>query len=182
MDEPEAALDFSQGTPIVVEVLSFGPLGASVHVIGLSHNPESILPENEPPLATGLILQKEIQYYRQSRGNVDVVLGEVLPAYVERVRDTEGVVPKLDICLRVVGGRAKTEEASVRILERLEELGGELPIGDMSPPEAIAREFPGMSKNTFKRTVGTLFDQKKVWPSANSIRLYVEADGISKRN
>jgi hypothetical protein len=171
---------FQPGTPIVVEVMSFGPLGASVHVIGLGHLPESLLAEHEPPMATGLILQKEIHFYRQSRNHVDVLQGEVLPAYVERVRDMGGAVPKLDICLRVFGGKAKAEEASARILERLQEVG-EMPIGDKSPREDIARQFPGMSKIAFKKAVGSLFDQKKVWPSAHSIRLYNEADGLSKR-
>jgi CvfB-like winged helix domain len=165
-DANQQGHEFRPGTLILVEVLSFGPLGGSVHVVGLSHNPDDVIPENEPPLATGLILQKEIHYFRQSRGNVDVVRGEVLPAYVEKVRD-DG---KLDIALRPFGGRAKTEEASVQIMNRLKDVG-EMPIGDKSPPEDIAREFPGMSKGAFKKALAALYKINKVQPGPYTIQL-----------
>ena len=86
---------FRPGDAIQVQVMSFGPLGASVDVIGASHADEDLISEQAPPLAQGLILQKEISYFRQARNNVDVVRGEILPAYVERVRDDQ----KLDIAL-----------------------------------------------------------------------------------
>lgn len=159
---------FKPGDKIQVEVISFGPLGASVEVIGDSHDPESLIPEDEPPLATGLILQKEIQYFRQSRDNVDVVRGEVLPAYVEKVRD-DG---KIDISLRTFGGKAKAEEVSTMILDKLSWApGGVLQVGDKSSPEEIAKEFPGVSKSSFKRAVGALYKLGKIDPSPHSITL-----------
>jgi CvfB-like winged helix domain len=185
-------LDFSPGTEITVEVVSFGPMGASVNVIAVGHNipDEQLPPEDEPPLAKGLILQKEIHLFRQGRANVDVSRGEILNAYVERIRDAPeassasttaaatAAVPKLDICLRAFGAVAKANEASVLILAKLNELpaGSTLPIGDKSPHEEISRYFPGVTKTAFKRAVGNLFDQKKVWPSPFAIRLYADAD------
>lgn len=75
------------GDKIQVEVLSFGPLGASVGVVGIGHDDsDQLLPVDAEPYAMGLISQKEIAYFRQSRGNVDVVRGEVLPAYVQKIR------------------------------------------------------------------------------------------------
>jgi len=58
-------LSFHRGDKIQVEVVKFGPLGASVEVIGHnSHNEKDLIPEGEQPLGYGLILQKEIKYFR----------------------------------------------------------------------------------------------------------------------
>jgi len=107
-DEPEpeprsppstSPLSLRKGNPIIVEVMRFGPLGASVAVIGQSHTQDDMIPEDEPPLAHGLILQSEIKYFRAGRGGVNVVIEEVLPAYVQWVRH-DG---KVDISLRKPG-------------------------------------------------------------------------------
>jgi hypothetical protein len=161
--------EFQPGDKIQVEVISFGPMGASVEIIGRSHDPDDLIPEGEPPLALGLVLQKEIQYFRQARDNVDVLRGEVLPAYVERVRPE---TQRVDVGLRAFGGKAKAEEVSKMILDRLEySSGGTLPIGDKSSPEDINAEFPGVSKATFKRAVSALYKLGKVTPSRDEISL-----------
>eukprot|EP00980_Cylindrotheca_fusiformis_P005275 scaffold1132_cov57-Cylindrotheca_fusiformis.AAC.2 len=163
---------FKPGSKVQVEVISFGPLGASVEVLGLSHDSNAILPEGEEPYATGLIYQKEIAYFRAGRDNVDVVIGEILPAYVQKVREEDG---KLDIGLRAFGGKQKSMEVSEMIMEKLEsswnENDGLLPVGDKSPPEDINREFPGVSKTAFKRAVGALYKKGLIKPSPTSIRL-----------
>lgn len=166
---PQQQIEFRTGLPIIVEVLKFGPLGASVAVIGKgSHDASTMkLSDSSNPLATGLIYQNEIQFYRQSRRNVDVVRGEILPAYVERVRD-DG---KIDVSLRVIGGRAKVDKWSGDVLKRLEQFG-ELPVGNKSTPVEIAREFPGMSKSDFKKCIGALFERKLVFPFAYTITPY----------
>jgi CvfB-like winged helix domain len=167
---PEQQIEFRVGLPIMVEVVSFGPLGASVAIIAKSHNPEEAVKSSaENPLATGIIYQTEIQFFREMRRNVDVVLGEVLPAYVERVRD-DG---KIDVALRVIGGRAKVDQWSDTILGRLGELG-ELNVGNKSSPQEIAREFPGMSKTDFKKCIGALFEQRKVFPFPYAVYKYQE--------
>jgi hypothetical protein len=86
-DGNDATPSFQVGDQIQVEVISFGPLGASVSVVGIGHGGDvNLLPVDAEPYATGLIVQQEIAYFRQSRDNVDVVRGEVLPAFVEKVR------------------------------------------------------------------------------------------------
>lgn len=159
---------FTSGDKIQVEVLSFGPLGASVEVIGRGHGENDLISDDAPVLGRGLILQKEISFFRQGRQNVDVVRGEVLPAYVERIRENG----RIDISLRAYGGQAKADEVSQQILDRLElTSGGILEVGDKSPPEVVAREFPGVSKSSFKRAVANLYKAGKVKPGPDSITL-----------
>jgi hypothetical protein len=172
-DEPEArpapspsSQAFRKGNPILVEVVRFGPLGASVAVIGRSHDQDEMIPEDEPPLAQGLILQSEIKYFRAGRGGVDVVIGEVLPAYVDWVRDDA----KVDISLRKPGGKGKTEDLGVIILDKLKEVG-EIDVGDKSDPLEINKVFPGSSKAAFKRAVSALYKKGLVQPGPNSTKL-----------
>ena len=141
---------FRPGDKIQVEVVNFGPLGASVEVIGLGHGDSvPLLPADAPEAyAYGLILQEEIAYFRRARNNIDVVRGEILPAFVQQVRPEDG---KLNISLRNYGGKAKSLDAGTQILERLQEAGGRLAIGEKSSPQEINDEFPGVSKSVFKK-------------------------------
>lgn len=133
--------EFQKGDHIQVEVVSFGPMGASVDIVAKGHTPDDLIGDADPPLGRGLILQSEIGYFRAARDNVDVVVGELLPAYVEKVRDNY----RLDVSLRVIGGKAKADQVSKMILDELEWTpGGVLPIGDKSSPKAIAETFPGV--------------------------------------
>ena len=186
-----ANTNFRPGDKIQVEVTSFGPLGASVDVIGIGHGVDvPLLEPDEPPYATGLILQKEIAYFRSARGNVDVVRGEILPAYVQSIREVEisredddgggdyddddsSPSPiKLDICLRSFGGKAKSEEVGAMILERLQATDiGILDIGEKSSPVEINHEFPGVSKSVFKKALGGLYKKGLVKPGPDSIEL-----------
>lgn len=50
--------------------MSFGPMGASVDIVADTHDPDHVIDEDTPPLGRGLILQKEIAYFRQGRDNV----------------------------------------------------------------------------------------------------------------
>lgn len=61
---------FRPGQRIQVEVISFGPMGASVDIVADTHDPEGVIADDIPPLGRGLILQKEIAYFRQGRDNV----------------------------------------------------------------------------------------------------------------
>jgi len=163
-------VSFRPGDKILVEVVNFGPLGASVEVIGLGHGDDvPLLPADAPDAyGYGLILQKEISYFRSARNNVDVVRGEILPAYVQKVRVEDG---KLDISLRSFGGKAKSLDAGARILERLEEAGGRLDIGEKSTPQEINDEFPGFSKSVFKKALGGLYKKGLVKPGPKVIEL-----------
>ena len=167
--------DFKKGDLVMVEVIYFGPLGASVDIVAHnSHNPSDCIPQDEPALGRGMILQREINYFRRGRGGVDVVKYEILPAYVEHIREevVEGEVQeRLDISLRPVGGKAKAQELGEQILEKLKESGGVLDVGDKSSPEEINEVFPGSSKGAFKKAVSGLFRRGLVRPGPNSISL-----------
>ncbi len=159
---------FRRGNPIQVEVTRFGPLGATVEVIAKSHNENDLIPPDEPPLAYGLVLQQEIGYFRAARGGLDVVVGEILPAYVNWVRD-DG---KVDITLRKPGGKGKAEDLSKTILEKIQNSpAGEIQVGDKSSPQDINRVFPGASKAQFKRAVALLYKKGLVKPGATSTTL-----------
>ena len=159
---------FRRYDKIQVEVVRFGKLGASVEVIGLGHAEEDCIGEKEPALGRGLILQREIQYFRSSRGGLDVIVGEVLPAYVERVRD-DG---RLDISLRDPGGKGKADAIGAAIMSRLQAADdGTLDVGDKSTPDEINKQFPGTSKVAFKKAVAALYKKGLVQPGKHSISL-----------
>lgn len=167
--EAEGA-SFRRGDKIQVEVIFFGPLGASVEVIGHnSHNEEDLIPEGENPLGYGLILQKEIKYFRDARQGIDVLVGEILPAYVDQVRPEDG---KLNIALRVPGMKAKANDLAEVILARCHESeNGEIGVGDKSTPDQINDIFPGASKSAFKRAVSSLYKRRLVQPGPFVTRL-----------
>ena len=86
---PQSSLTcpFTRGDKVMVEVTQFGPLGASVDIVAhASHNPQDMIATHEPPLAKGLIYQDEIRYFQQGRHNVPIVVGEVLPAYILKIK------------------------------------------------------------------------------------------------
>ena len=162
------APNFRRYDKIQVEVVRFGKLGASVEVIGLGHKEEDCIGEEEPALGLGLILQREIQYFRSGRGGLDVIVGEVLPAYVERVRD-DG---RLDISLRDPGGKGKADTIGSAIMNKLRETeDGTLDVGDKSTPDEINAIFPGTSKGAFKKAVAALYKKGLVQPGKNTISL-----------
>ncbi len=76
---------------------------------------------------------------------------------------------KLDITL-LRPGYGKVEDTSAKVLAKLKENNGFLPFGDKSSPEDITRVF-GMSKKTFKMTLGKLFKEQKVRLEAEGIYL-----------
>ena len=162
------APNFRRYDKIQVEVVRFGKLGASVEVIGLGHEEENCIGEEEPALGLGLILQREIQYFRSGRGGLDVIVGEVLPAYVETVRE-DG---RLDISLRDPGGRGKSESIGSAIMAKLRETeDGTLDVGDKSTPDEINAAFPGTSKGAFKKAVAALYKKGLVQPDKYTISL-----------
>lgn len=169
--------EFKRGDQIMVEVIFFGPLGASCDVVGHSHNQEDCISQTEPALGRGMILQSEINFFRRSRGNIDVVKYEILPAYVENVReevfDRDGGDPeeRLDISLRPPGGKAKAQELGEQILEKLKDSGGAIDVGDKSSPSEINEVFPGASKGAFKKAVSGLYRQGLVTPGPDSVSL-----------
>jgi hypothetical protein len=165
---PAVVSDFQRGMRVIVEVMKFGPLGASVDVVAKSHDPTEVIPAAADALGQGLIDQQEIRYYRSSRDGLDVVLGELLKGYVTNVREEDG---KLSIGLRPFGGKGKATELGAMIMERLA-AEGTIPVGDKSKPVDIEREFPGASKLAFKKAVSALYKEQKVQPGPFSVTPY----------
>jgi CvfB-like winged helix domain len=163
-EDNQPTIIFRIGDTIQVEVISFGPLGASVDIVGVGHDAESLIGEDELPFGSGLVLQREIRYFREGRNGVDVVTGEILPAYVEKVRE-DG---RVHVSLRPAGGKAKAIDASKKILDQLAR-SHTIALGDKSTPEEIAVLFPGVSKAAFKKAVSALYKKGLVKPESHSI-------------
>jgi uncharacterized protein len=67
-------------------------------------------------------------------------------------------------------GYARVEGEAATLIRLLDENNGFLPFTDKSAPEAIYQQF-GMSKKTFKMTLGNLFKHKKIALDPDGIRL-----------
>ena len=104
---------------------------------------------------SGLIPKKELYG--------DINIGDEVTARITEVRD-DG---KLTLSLREKA-YIQIDMDARKILDMLEEKGGELPFTDKADPELIRRET-GMSKNEFKRAVGHLLKEKKIIIKESSI-------------
>ena len=148
-----------RGDAVRVEILRYGPLGASVKLLPdldpKSGSANSLL-GNDWVDKTGLILQDHIQYWSAVQGR-DPEIGEVCDAYIEKVRD-DG---KLDIAFRP-RGYSKVLLATAQILKSLEASGGKLAVGARSTPEKIWSVWPGMSKGEYKTGIGALLREGTV--------------------
>ena len=137
--------------------MSFGPLGASV-----------VVEFRDGRFGEGLVLQKELQYLRESRRGAGAEMGEVVSAFAAPSPTVEG---KYDVFLRPPSAEGKNRDAAALILAELERRGGKLDVGDKSSPEDIAAILPGLSKSVFKNAVGNLYRAKKVVPGRHEVRL-----------
>ncbi len=97
-----------------------------------------------------------------------VRVGQKMDGYIKRVRDDK----RLDLMLEPAG-HEKAESLAKRILKKLEENRGYLPMGDHSPADLIELHF-AVSKRTFKMAIGKLFKERQIIIEENGIRL---ADG-----
>ena len=104
---------------------------------------------------SGLIPKKELYG--------DINIGDEVTARITEVRD-DG---KLTLSLREKA-YIQIDMDARKILDMLEEKGGEFPFTDKADPELIRRET-GMSKNEFKRAVGHLLKEKKIIIKESSI-------------
>lgn len=92
-------------------------------------------------------------------------IGSSLQGYVRSIR-SDG---KIDLTLHRTRG-SRITSIKRRILVSLEEKGGWLPFDDNSDPETIREAF-GTSKKVFKRTLGTLYKERKIRFEKRGIRL-----------
>jgi len=106
---------------------------------------------------TGVLHHNEI--YRS------IGVGDKFEGFIKKIYPDN----KIDVAAGKPGYQRVEDEAG-KILRLLQENDGYLPYYDKSDPEAIY-EFFGMSKKTFKMTVGNLFKQKKILLDDAGIRL-----------
>ncbi|MFT4522655.1 MAG: putative RNA-binding protein (virulence factor B family) [Bacteroidia bacterium] len=91
--------------------------------------------------------------------------GERRKGYIKQVRP-DG---KIDVSLQKLGYDQVLSSIDP-ILQKLQDAGGTLPIGDKSDPDLIYRLL-GMSKKNFKKAIGSLYKAGKIEIEPNSIRL-----------
>lgn len=94
--------------------------------------------------------------------------GDHLEGFVKKIYEDN----KIDVVPGKPGYGRVTDEGD-KIVQLLTENGGYLPYNDKSNPEDIYRFF-GVSKKTFKMTVGNLYKQRKILFTKTGIQL---ADG-----
>lgn len=80
--------------------------------------------------------------------------GDRLKGYIQHIREDK----KIDVSLDPVGYQ-KVEPNAEKVLARLRENEGFLPLTDKSPPADIYAELE-MSKKTFKKALGALYKQR----------------------
>ncbi|MDE5657844.1 MAG: GntR family transcriptional regulator [Muribaculaceae bacterium] len=125
--------DYASGTKVKALVYSHNELGYRCIVDNLYH---------------GLIYQNET--FRP------VELGVEIDAYVKRVRD-DG---KIDLTVSPVAS-VRVERLAARILEKVRENNGRLPVSDHSSAELIQEMFE-CSKKDFKKAIGLLYKQRVI--------------------
>jgi predicted RNA-binding protein (virulence factor B family) len=91
-------------------------------------------------------------------------IGDVGDGFIQNIRE-DG---KIDLSLTPVGYRA-TMQNSDSVMEKLEEAGGFLPLGDDADPAAIREKF-GLSKKAYKKIIGGLFRKGLIDITGNGIR------------
>lgn len=94
----------------------------------------------------------------------DLMSGEKVKGYISAMRE-DG---KTDLSLHAPG-RARVETLDERILAELRVRGGFWGIGDHSSAAVIHEEL-GVSKRTFKQSIGSLFKQRKIQIEPSGIR------------
>ena len=163
-DNPEKGSSnaFKRGQAIKFTIQRFGPLGASVSIEG--------------SLAMGLVLQNKIALFRDSRDGEDIIIGEVLDGYVERIRE-DG---KIDVSIRPLGA-SRIGTVKQVVLDAIEGSPTDsIPIGDKSSPSEIASYIHGITKTDFKNAVGALYKEGIVKPGAYETILIPESERVVK--
>ena len=78
-------------------------------------------------------------------------MGDRLKGYIKQIRPDNKIDIRLD-----QEGYAKVEPNAQRILDKLKNANGFLPLTDKSDPDVIRQQL-GMSKKTFKKAIGALY-------------------------
>jgi predicted RNA-binding protein (virulence factor B family) len=95
----------------------------------------------------------------------NINIGDKLTGYIKTIRPDN----KIDVVLGKPGYQ-KINDETEKILTLLQEHNGFLPYNDKSEPDVIYNFF-GMSKKTFKMTIGALYKQRKITFERDGIAL-----------
>lgn len=112
-----------------------------------------------------IINKKHIGLLHQNEVFMDINIGDKLQGFIKTIRPDN----KIDVTIGKPGYQ-KTEDESSKIMRLLQENDGYLPYHDKSEPEEIYSFF-GMSKKTFKMTLGKLFKERKIELTKTGFRL-----------
>lgn len=96
----------------------------------------------------------------------NIEIGDVYEGFIKKIYEDDN---RIDVVLGKSGYQRVTGEAE-KILNLLKENNGYLPYHDKSDPEEIY-EFFGMSKKTFKMSVGNLYKEKLIELTKTGIKL-----------
>jgi predicted RNA-binding protein (virulence factor B family) len=91
-------------------------------------------------------------------------IGRKIDGFIKKVREDK----KIDLCLQKPGYKT-IEVLSSEIMGQLQKQGGFIAVTDNSPPKVIANLF-GISKKTFKKTIGNLYRKRLITLEKNGIR------------
>jgi uncharacterized protein len=91
--------------------------------------------------------------------------GLKMKGYIKKIRTDN----KIDLSLQPLG-YVKVDSLTQMILDELRKAGGFIPVSDKSEAEEVYRVF-GISKKTFKQTVGALYKQRLITIGTDGIRL-----------
>jgi len=92
-------------------------------------------------------------------------IGQELDGFIKKVREDH----KLDLCLQKSGYKT-IDTLSKKIMAKLQERNGFIAVTDKSSPKIIADLF-GISKKTFKKTIGNLYKKRLINIEKDGIRL-----------
>jgi predicted RNA-binding protein (virulence factor B family) len=112
-----------------------------------------------------IINNKHIGVLHASEVFQKLEIGDKVRGFVKKIRPDN----KIDLVLGKPGFE-KVEEEGDKIIRLLNENNGYLPYNDKSAPEDIYQFF-GMSKKTFKMTLGNLYKQQKIQFAKTGIQL-----------
>jgi len=102
----------------------------------------------------------------------DIAVGDKFQGFIKNITPAEkspSGETQIDVVAGKPGYERRTEDAG-KILRLLKENKGHLPYHDKSDPEIIYSVF-GMSKKTFKMTLGRLYKEKKILITESGIEL-----------
>jgi hypothetical protein len=92
-------------------------------------------------------------------------LGRQLKGYIKKIREDL----KIDLSLQKPGYQG-VDDISQAILKVIKDHGGRIAVTDKSPPEDIYSLF-GVSKKTFKKAIGALYQKRLITLDAGGVSL-----------